>query len=134
MQDTEIYVTFCVLSRLNGGKCKLGLEESRRQSKLSFDETCHLREWCIKPFRGKESCCFCRDIFAMRPPLDTVRPMRTIWSGSTINPCNEALPKLGGPGLGMLVFIEIFGAWFQYSWERRAFKETRRLFFVQNLG
>ena len=106
-----------------------------REFDLASDEAYYWRSFCIPAFRG-------RGIFPMfgRYYLTDVarrygRSHGLIVVGQTNKSMQRACSKYGfKKRVGRIGFIEIFGIRFHYLWGREAFKETRRRFFIQNVG
>lgn len=106
----------------------------RRQFTLSPNETYHRMGWCIPAFRGKGVI-----PFLLRDSCDkTARRYGKAIAYGFVRANNRSmhrgLTKAGWTRVGRAGFIEIFGIRFQYLWGREAFKETRRRFFIQNMG
>jgi GNAT superfamily N-acetyltransferase len=107
----------------------------RREFRLASDEAYYWRSFCIPAYRG-------RGIFPMfgRYYLTDVarrygRSHGLIVVEHTNKSMQRACSKYGfKKRIGRIGFIEIFGVRFHYLWGREAFKETRRRFFIQNVG
>mgnify|MGYP005848572339 FL=1 len=106
-----------------------------RKFKLASNEAYYWRSFCMLAFRGK-------GIFPVlgRHCLTEVAQKYGRNNGLTVvSPSNKsmrrAMSKFGfKTQVGSVGFIEIFAFRLQYLWGRKAFKETRKRFFIQNIG
>jgi GNAT superfamily N-acetyltransferase len=107
----------------------------KREFKVASNEAYYWRSFCVPAFRG-------RGIFPFLAQYCLTDVARKYGRGNgliMVRPTNKAmrrtLSKYGfRKRVGSAGFIEIFGIRFHYLWGREAFKETRRRFFIQNLG
>jgi len=116
-------------------KDKLEDPTFKREFKLASNEAYYWRSFCVPAFRG-------RGVFPIFGRYYLTDVERRYGRGKgliVVSPGNRsmqrALSKYGfKKRVGSVGFIEILGIRFHYLWGREAFKETRRRFFIQNVG
>lgn len=106
----------------------------RRQFKLSHNEAYQWRGMVIPSFRGRGILRFLEGHSCDETALKYGRAITYGYVATSNKPMHRNLAKAGWLRVGRVGFIEVFGIRFHYLWGRRAFEETRRRFFIQDMG
>lgn len=106
----------------------------KREFKMAPDEAFLWRGFTVKAFRGKGIFSF----FMSQYLADIALKYGKTKILTFVHTANKTMLKtalgFGMYRVGRVGFLEVFGLRFHYLWGRRAFKETKKRFFIQNVG
>ncbi len=106
----------------------------RREFKLAPNEAYYWGAFCVPALRGRGILSAFGRYSLTEMALKYGRTNGLLFIMTRNKSSQRAVSKFGWVKVGRAGFIEIFGIRFHYLWGREAFKNTRRRFFVQNIG